>query len=464
MQGGKQKLFSMCRKVRAMWENETIVLVTSLKKRILAGNTKVRFGKFSQDEAIPKFVRHYFQQNVIQLLQEEQPIVFKSTPHFNLENESFASMKGQFQGALQDSALLSTEEIESFLQEILVLRLDYLVKPIDTMRHILFEKKQQIVLDHIETLLNPFINILPYAENLIGSLKDSGQSTLVRENYGEKTSLMLNEIFQEDPVKTVSNEFSQLTQFLSETKGEEIKRVDSALLHDFFSDRNLWGFRRALEVETKLGREDFDLLDLEMMLKRYIELKEDFKQENTPVTQPKVISGVPEKEEVNKSEAKIEAKTEENKEDVSDWDLDDVLNQETFSMDIKPEPLEEARPESPKQKNMRIIRHEKEEAEEKARTEIKVSDDLTKEPEKLENLIDNKTQKIFVKKLFSGDQSAYSELTEKLDEAESWRVAKILIDNELFKRDVDPFSREAIKLVDMVYSRYYPEEGVGGIK
>jgi hypothetical protein len=50
----------------------------------------------------------------------------------------------------------------------------------------------------------------------------------------------------------------------------------------------------------------------------------------------------------------------------------------------------------------------------------------------------------------------------KLDLAESWRAAKVLIDNELYKRDVDPFSREAIKLVDMVYSRYYPEEGVGG--
>ena len=55
-------------------------------------------------------------------------------------------------------------------------------------------------------------------------------------------------------------------------------------------------------------------------------------------------------------------------------------------------------------------------------------------------------------------------MVNKLEEAESWRVAKILIDNELFKRDVDPFSREAIKLVDTVYTHYYPEEGVGGKK
>jgi hypothetical protein len=79
-------------------------------------------------------------------------------------------------------------------------------------------------------------------------------------------------------------------------------------------------------------------------------------------------------------------------------------------------------------------------------------------------LIDEKTEKVFIKKLFGGDGDAYGKLIQKLDESESWRVAKILIDNELFKRDVDPFSREAIKLVDLIYSRYYPEEGVGGGK
>ena len=75
-----------------------------------------------------------------------------------------------------------------------------------------------------------------------------------------------------------------------------------------------------------------------------------------------------------------------------------------------------------------------------------------------------KLEKTFVKKLFGGEQEGFEDLLGRLEEAESWRVAKILIDNELFKRDVDPFSREAIKLVDLVYILYYPEEGVGGRK
>lgn len=448
-----------------MWENETIVLVTSLKKRILNGNNKVVFGKFSNDDGIPKFVRNYFLQNVAQLFQKEEPITFKSTPHFNLEDDTFKSMKGQFQGALHESAIFTAEEIEAYLQEILVLRLDYLVKPIDTMRHILFEKKQKISLDDMSLHLSPFIKILPYAESLIATCKDTGKFEFDREDYGNQTPVLLDNLYQENAIKIVTKEFNVLTDFLSETKGEDIKRVESTLLHDFLSDRNLWGFRRALEVETKLGREDFDLLDLEMMLKRYIELKEEFNQENKQGSvPPTVISNIPEKEE-NELTKPIEK---ENSEDANDWDLDDVLNQESFNVEIKAEPNEHDEPEiledTPKQNNMRIIRHEKEEDAKMSESAIDEPVVDLNEPEKLKNLIDNKTQKVFVKKLFGGDQSAYAELTEKLDEAESWRVAKILIDNELFKRDVDPFSREAIKLVDMVYSRYYPEEGVGGIK
>ncbi|NQT24922.1 hypothetical protein HQ585_06190, partial [candidate division KSB1 bacterium] len=128
----------------------------------------------------------------------------------------------------------------------------------------------------------------------------------------------------------------------------------------------------------------------------------------------------------------------------------------------EPEPEPEAEQETKQpQKQMRIIRRDQNEDLVEAdalEPAAQIQDELLG----LGSLIDERTEKIFVKKLFDGDKKSYTQLLSKLEEAESWRVAKILIDNELFKRDVDPFSREAIKLVDLVYSRYYPEEGVGG--
>ena len=137
-------------------------------------------------------------------------------------------------------------------------------------------------------------------------------------------------------------------------------------------------------------------------------------------------------------------------------------------MEVEEEELKVRDKEKAKPKPMRIIRREKkeEDTEEAEKEEKVLAESLEPSNAKsgLKTYIDDKTESVFVKKLFGGDKDAYNNLVDKLEEAESWRVAKILIDNELFKRDVDPFSREAIKLVDTIYTRYYPEEGVGGKK
>ncbi len=446
-----------------MWENETIVLVTSLKKRILNGNNKARFGNLSKDEGLPEFIKDQFRQRVEFYLDKESPLSFKSTTHFQLDEDAFVSMRGRFLEIVRDSAIFHTDEVESILQEILVLRLDYLVKPIDTMRRILFENHQSIEMNEAKQMLVGYSNVLPYSKDLIKNLEDKGESSLNRESYATQTSILLENRFEDQPVKTISQEFTTLTDFVSETKGEEIKHIEGALLHDFFSDRNLWGFKRALEVEMKLGREDFNLLDVEMMLKRYLELKEEFSQETTEKSEMKTVpvEPLPESSDKDVTELEIPPETEEN-----GWDLEDVLGDETFDVEAQAEPeVKDEIPEEPAQKkNMRIIRHEKENEKAEETKSVEPQEPVVESTTGLNQLIDNKTQRVFTKKLFGNDKEAYESLIEKLDEAESWRVAKILIDNELFKRDVDPFSREAIKLVDLVYSRYYPEEGVGGAK
>jgi hypothetical protein len=61
-----------------------------------------------------------------------------------------------------------------------------------------------------------------------------------------------------------------------ETKGEEVERVEGPVVQEFLADRNVWGFRRAIEVEIKLGKDDFNTGDLEITLRRYQELKAEF--------------------------------------------------------------------------------------------------------------------------------------------------------------------------------------------
>jgi hypothetical protein len=473
-----------------MWENETVVLVGSFKKRILAGKEKVRFGRISADNAIPPFIKILFQKRVEKYLVTESPFSVQPTQHFDLRPEDLDNLKGRFLEVLREVASFREDEVETILREALILRLDYLVKPIDTMRKILFEDQPSVSFRGIEEKLEPFLKLLPYAEQLVAECRRLGYKSIEQDEYGNMILDVVQKITKDNPMKIVLHDFSVTTDFLSETKGEEIVSVEGEILQEFLADRNLWGFRRALDVEMKLGKEDFDTAELEMTLKRYQELKEAFLKNGTPLkieakelfvhkeakkseSEIEVIEPlVGQESEAFESLSLIDEKTDDTKPALKEdsWDIEEVMNRQTPVLDLEDVKEKAAKPDDKLKtpKSMRIIRREQKEEEFEDEV-IPLEKDtfyekpvLPKKRMGLKNLIDEKAEKVFIKKLFDGDASSYEKLLEKLDEAESWRVAKILIDNELFKRDVDPFSREAIKLVDLIYSRYYPEEGIGG--
>lgn len=453
----------MCRKVNDMWENETVVLVTSLKKRLLGGEKTVRFGRISADEAVPTFIKTLFATRVENFLTGESPLSLKTTPHFDFQPDEIETFQNRILDVLREVACFHEKEVEEILREALVVRLDYLVKPVDTMRRILFEKSDKIDLSEMEKALDYFRKLLPYADQVLKECQQKGISSLQREEYGRIVTDMLHRLMGENPVKAVLQDFSKLTDFVSETKGEEINRVEGEVIQKFLVDRNLWGFRRALDVEMKLGKGDFDAVDLEMTLKRYLELKEEFSKGALKEEQ-----GLIEEEVVEEKEKTVEVQVDEEKPIIEEegWDFGEEVS--TEKLVVEDEVVEKEKPSPEKPKSMRIIRREQKTEEEEGELQEPVveTDQIGVRAirEGLRNLVDEKMEKVFIKKLFSGDSDGYEQLLGKLDEAESWRAAKILIDNELFKRDVDPFSREAIKLVDLVYSRYYPEEGVGGKK
>ncbi len=468
-----------------MWENETVVLVTSLKKRMLEGKKQVRYKKICEDDAVPLFVRTLFDNRVEALIKDETPFILKSTSHFRLENEDLNQFNSRIKSILIDSVTFPENEVEEILRQALIIRLDYIVKPIATMRKMLFPNGRYVRVSEIEDRLQAFLKVLPYAGLLVDVCKRDEKDVLQPDDYGNISNRLLQMALGEDPVKVLLRDFSVLVEYLSETKGEEIHRVEGSLIQEFLADRDLWGYRRAMDVEMKLGKEDFEAAELELTLRRYQSLKAEFCK-GTAEPAPVI-------EESKEPDEKVENGSEELKlSSDEEWALNEMLGAGSVSDEIIKEPVpaekehELAAPEPVKQvtefetpeksevfesQPLGVIREEATEESETNPLEPPelpvVEKELFSIKENRANLqvsgfIDSKTEKLFVKKLFGGDQEAYNSLLGKLDQAESWRVAKILIDNELFKRDVDPFSREAIKLVDLVYSCYYPEEGVGG--
>jgi len=72
-------------------------------------------------------------------------------------------------------------------------------------------------------------------------------------------------------------------------------------------------------------------------------------------------------------------------------------------------------------------------------------------------LIDEKDKKFIQKRVFDNDHQAYHEFIRQLESIDNWKEAKRVIDNELFIRSVEPFSKEALRLGDLVFNRYFPK-------
>ncbi len=475
-----------------MWENETIVLLTSLKRRVIGDNTDIRISNILKDEAIPEFIKKIFESKVEQYLASENPLSVQKTKHFHLTDEDLKKIWQGSTEVISRAAFFNRDEVEKIIQEGLVLRLDYLVKPVSTMRKQLFQNANSVPLTTIKETLLPLASLVTYSGRLLEECENRSLTELTQSQYTEFIETMFPEETSPEAVTEIIKDFSLLTDFLSQAKGEDVQYLEIDIVKDFLADRNYWGFRRAMEVEERLNKDTFSALDVELTLRRYIELKSDFNENpKADKTDEPLIRDDEEKDSVELIDAALGGEGEA-------LDLGEVWGEseeeEIPAVEIEqPEIMpEEEKPMENAGKGMRIIRREKKgeteeqplepenmetetreeevveapapiEKEEEPAPEAKEDDVPARKKEPLESKIDDKTRKSLIKKLFGGDAGSYSSLLQQLEEAESWRVAKILIDNELFKRDVDPFSREAIKLVDLIYGRFYPEESVGGV-
>ncbi len=71
------------------------------------------------------------------------------------------------------------------------------------------------------------------------------------------------------------------------------------------------------------------------------------------------------------------------------------------------------------------------------------------------SLLGKRDYKCIVRKLFQKDENAFIRFVNKIDNIEKWRLAKKVIDDELEERRLDPYCKEALKLGDVVFAKFF---------
>lgn len=71
------------------------------------------------------------------------------------------------------------------------------------------------------------------------------------------------------------------------------------------------------------------------------------------------------------------------------------------------------------------------------------------------SLLEKTDYRDVVRKIFQKDQDAFIHFIDTVDNIDQWGEAKRMIDGELEKRQLDPYCKEALKLGDIVFSKYF---------
>ncbi|MBI4810482.1 MAG: hypothetical protein HY800_03395 [Ignavibacteriales bacterium] len=63
----------------------------------------------------------------------------------------------------------------------------------------------------------------------------------------------------------------------------------------------------------------------------------------------------------------------------------------------------------------------------------------------------------FIKKIFKQDEEAYTSALNSMRELSTWKQASKSIDEIFIKYDVDPYSSEATRFIEVMFEQYHPK-------
>ena len=161
-------------------------------------------------------------------------------------------------------------------------------------------------------------------------------------------------------------------------------------------------------------------------------------------------------------------------EDEPEADFSSVYQEDELDDVVRRHLSEEEVAEAPQQQPAEVLPQESQGVEEEKREEIAEDsgeeestesrgEESREEPEErgeptaVEEKIEKKLKKKILKKIFDREKEEYRRFLEKIESADSWREASILLDRLFRSKNIDPYSRTAIDFTDAVYGSFIRE-------
>jgi len=416
-------------------EIEKKLLAATVQERLIGKKNSVLY-KELLEEKIPTFLKNYLQNAVRKLINTEEPVQFKFSKRFDFEYQKIKQLRNSLSKAIEEATVFPREELVEIINKTVSLQFDLLVRPNFTLQKIFYNNKSDCVRGEILQILEGLEDNRIFIKALIRKIREFDQYHIVEEDFKKILLETEREIFQNHFISAFISEVTNFTEFLGMIRGYDNQKIKVELVKLLLLERKLDKYITAFDY---YNGETIDIDGIISILEDYIKIENnDHQKTDSDEIDNFLMFSIPEEEKGSHG-----LKT-----------IDNKLTESSIKF------VESKEKVSPKNRKNKVIKVTN--MYEDPLDRIIKRSQIEKQPdgpiESLKKIIDEKNEKFLIKRIFKNEKAEYHEFIEHLEQIESWKEAKEIIDRELNIREIKPFSKEALRLGDLVFTRYFPEK------
>lgn len=419
-------------------ESEKKLLADAVRERLIGDKNFVSYKELI-DKRLPTFLKNFLQNSVQKYIVTEEPFQFNNSKRFDFEYEKIVELKHQLMKAFEEATLFSREELVEIINKTISLQFNLLVKPTTSLVRIFFRNKSERLQTEILQILEGLDDQRMIIKFLIEQIKKFDQYHIVEEDFKKILDETNKQVYQKNFVPAFISDVKAFVNFLGMIYGIESHQIKVGYVRLLLKERNLEKYWVAFE---SYPNESITINEIQSMLNHFIareELHENNNEENGDDIER--FMALPFSEVYDRPEISSGA-DQDNKEFAQNFIITTPIDQNE-------------RQDTTERKILKITNNWKDPMD-----MVIQRSNIEKQPEgpllSLKIMIGEKDRRLIQKRIFDNDIHAYNEFISNLDQIDNWKDAKKIIDSELQNRSIGLYSKEALRLGDLVFNRYFP--------
>ncbi len=386
---------------------------------------------------VPQSLKHFFSQEVeIWLREEEKKFV---SLRFDYDEPQVRVLIDKIFDLLSQNAFFDLNKFNQLLERAIKLQLNFIVKPHRTLKQFIFRDADTVSTIEVYDTLKYFSQFEYYKLAISEFFNRKYLHSIDSTQFSELIDTIDDDYFEKDKLGLTLNTITSIMAAIGQAQQQSLSKLSVDILYDALSDRNLEEFTELVQkVKYETSFKKLSLEEIETLLKEH-KLPDDHIAEIKP-PESAFETYQPEPETGSGESGTLEGPPA--------FDLEEPT-EEVFT---EPEAVSSEEPEivAPPEPAVSVADDLADHVAKQIQSDSPLED--------LEEMIQGRIRRKIIKRLFKKNEQAFQSFLSALNKEFSWKVASRIIDDVFYEHEINPYSKEAINLSDIIYLRFFPKD------